>query len=274
MASRIEDYALICDRLAAAWSAATGRSTGCASRASTRTPASPPCSATEEQRPLADRAARRRAPARAVATAATRWCWRRMGHPGRAPSGSSTSCPNATTPPTSCASSRASRARSTCAASCGCASATATSSRGCATSRACSRRSPARTRCGWPPTSPTTARTSRRTPTSSSRPASAVVRAHLAPVVPGTGRPRSTRSDALDETERFWQTGPTGAPTTAPTARPCAVAAHPQGAHLRADRRHHRRRDHLAARGASAACATGTTATAGCATRLSRCRRW
>ena len=45
MASRIEDYALISDRLAAGWSAATGRSTGCASRGSTPRRSSRPCSA-------------------------------------------------------------------------------------------------------------------------------------------------------------------------------------------------------------------------------------
>ena len=46
-----------------------------------------------------------------------------------------------------------------------------------------------------------------------------------------------------------------------------ALADHPEGAHLRADRRHRRGADHLAARAASAASATGTTASAGCATR-------
>ena len=41
----------------------------------------------------------------------------------------------------------------------------------------------------------------------------------------------------------------------------------------RADRRHRRRSDDVASRSGSAACGTGTTATAGCATRLSRCSR-
>ena len=51
------------------------------------------------------------------------------------------------------------------------------------------------------------------------------------------------------------------------------LADHAQGADLRADRRHRRRRDHLAARAARRRRATGTTATAGCATPRSRCRR-
>ncbi len=50
-----------------------------------------------------------------------------------------------------------------------------------------------------------------------------------------------------------------------------ALADHAQGADLRADRRHRRGADDVAARAASAACATGTTASAGCATRRSRC---
>ena len=52
----------------------------------------------------------------------------------------------------------------------------------------------------------------------------------------------------------------------APRRRP-PVAARAQGADVRADGRHRRRADDLAARSTSAACATGTTATAGCATR-------
>ena len=53
-----------------------------------------------------------------------------------------------------------------------------------------------------------------------------------------------------------------------------AFAAHAGGADLRADRRHRRRADHVVAGDASAARATGTTATAGCATRPSRSRRF
>ena len=45
MALPIEDYALIGDRRTAPWSGATARSTGCACRASTPPPASPRCSA-------------------------------------------------------------------------------------------------------------------------------------------------------------------------------------------------------------------------------------
>ena len=49
-----------------------------------------------------------------------------------------------------------------------------------------------------------------------------------------------------------------------------ALAHHAEGAHVRADRRDRRRADDVAARSGSAASATGTTATAGCATPRSR----
>ena len=80
-------------------------------------------------------------------------------------------------------------------------------------------------------------------------------------------RHRSTRRGASTRPRRGGATGRRAAPTRAPwrdAVRP--LADHPQGADLRADRRHRRRADHVAARAASAASATGTTATAGCAT--------
>ena len=49
--------------------------------------------------------------------------------------------------------------------------------------------------------------------------------------------------------------------------RPPALAHGPEGADVCADRRHRRRADDVASRSGSAACATGTTATAGSATR-------
>ena len=52
-----------------------------------------------------------------------------------------------------------------------------------------------------------------------------------------------------------------------------ALADHAQESDLRADRRHRRRADDVAARAHRAARATGTTATAGCATRRSRSMR-
>ncbi len=101
-----------------------------------------------------------------------------------------------------------------------------------------------------------------------------VVRAHLEPVVPsaaapvdplhGAGRDRAVLAD-LVRPVHLRRPVPRGGH---------AVAAHPQGADLRADRRHRRGRDDLAAGGARRRRATGTTGTAGCATRRSRCRRW
>ena len=149
MASRIEDYALISDRLAAGLVGRDGSIDWL-------------CFPRFDSDAVLRRAARRRG-----ATATGGWPrvrrhlhrpslprrhadpGDRVGHAGRHRSGSSTSCPSATRRPTSSASSRASPAGSPCAASCGCGSATATSSRGCATSTACSPRSPGRTRCGW-----------------------------------------------------------------------------------------------------------------------------
>ena len=68
--------------------------------------------------------------------------------------------------------------------------------------------------------------------------------------------------------------GPTRAPTTGEYREAVvALAHHAEGAHLRADRRHRGGGHDLAARGPRAATATGTTATAGCATPPSPSRR-
>ena len=75
-------------------------------------------------------------------------------------------------------------------------------------------------------------------------------------------------TDALRETETFWQRMVGQMPARrAVGGRGRALADHAQGAHLRADRRHGCGADHVAARAASAASATGTIASAGCATR-------
>ena len=74
---------------------------------------------------------------------------------------------------------------------------------------------------------------------------------------------------------RFWRdwlgAGPHPRPPLA-RADP-ALGAGDQGPDLHADRRDRRRADDVAAGDARAASATGTTATPGCATRRSRCRR-
>ena len=89
---------------------------------------------------------------------------------------------------------------------------------------------------------------------------------------PGTRRTsrrrrRSTPTSALASTEAFWRDW-AGRCTYQGRWRDAvdALAAHAQGADLRADRRHRRGADDVAARGRSAASATGTIASAGCAT--------
>ena len=179
--------------------------------------------------------------------------------------------------PTSCASSRASTAGSTCAASCGCGSATATSCPWVRQPRrhARRRRRPGR-RVARRPTWRTTAATSRRTPTSPSGPAQRRdVRADLEPVVPAPavpGRPARPRWWRPSGSGRSWADA-LHLRRAVPRRRR-AFAAHPEGADLRADRRDHRRGHDLAARGDRRRSATGTTATAGCATPRSPCRRW
>ena len=81
-------------------------------------------------------------------------------------------------------------------------------------------------------------------------------------------RTRSTPSRRSPTPRSTGSTGPRRAATHGrlPRGDP-PVAARAQGAHLRADRRDRRRADDVAARSASAASATGTTASAGSATR-------
>ncbi len=75
--------------------------------------------------------------------------------------------------------------------------------------------------------------------------------------VPGAGRRRRGRRG---DRARGGGSGPGAAPTRAPMARRgAALPDHAQGDDLRAHRRDRRRADHVAARAASAACATGTT---------------
>ena len=78
----------------------------------------------------------------------------------------------------------------------------------------------------------------------------------------------------LKRPERFWtrlvEAMPAGRTLL---GRRRALADHSQGAHLCADRRHHRGPDHLAAGAAGRHAETGTIASAGCATRPSPCSR-
>ena len=78
------------------------------------------------------------------------------------------------------------------------------------------------------------------------------VRAHLVPVARAARRPRSTPSQALRRHEAVLaRVGRRAAPTQGRWRDAVhALAAHAQGAHLRADRRHRRRADDLAARAA------------------------
>ncbi len=93
--------------------------------------------------------------------------------------------------------------------------------------------------------------------------------------VAGAGRPSRRPTRGSHATTRFWRTWL----EPRPPARPPLARADPplgardQGPDVHADRRDRRRPDDLAAGDARAASATGTTATRGCATRPSRCRR-
>ena len=101
-----------------------------------------------------------------------------------------------------------------------------------------------------------------------------LVRAHLEPVVRPPAQPGRPARRAGGHRAVLGRLG--GAvPLRGPLPRGGRpLAAHAQGAHLRPDRRHRRRRDDLPARAAGRRRATGTTASAGCATRRSPCRRW
>ena len=110
-----------------------------------------------------------------------------------------------------------------------------------------------------------------RRPTSRCEPASAspfVLR--LAPVAPAprpAGSTIRTRRSSDDRALVARLGGPLHATTGEWRERGGALADHAQGAHLRADRRASSPRRPPRCPRASAACATGTTATAGCATR-------
>ncbi len=73
---------------------------------------------------------------------------------------------------------------------------------------------------------------------------------------------------ALEDAEDYWHewASTCGHAGRLPRRDP-PVAARPEGAHLRADRRHRRSADDARSPSRSAACATGTTASAGSATR-------
>ena len=79
----------------------------------------------------------------------------------------------------------------------------------------------------------------------------------------------------LDRTAHFWRNWLADGDLPRPPVAllPAALGAHAEGAHFHADRGARGRPDHLAAGDARAANATGTTASAGCATRRSRCGR-
>ena len=77
----------------------------------------------------------------------------------------------------------------------------------------------------------------------------------------------------LAATARYWRDWLAGRAPGPPGAAHSSARPWHQGPHLHADRRDRRRADHVAARRRRAASATGTTATPGCATPPSRCRR-
>ena len=101
------------------------------------------------------------------------------------------------------------------------------------------------------------------------------VRAHLVPVARAAARPRSTRRHALARRpELLGGVGRALHARRAMARRRPPLAAHAQGADVRARRAGSSRRRRRRCRSGSAASATGTTATAGCATRRSRCSRY
>ena len=121
--------------------------------------------------------------------------------------------------------------------------------RGCAASTERTGASPARTRLAAHAGRHATARTSTRRRVHRRRGRARPLRPHLAPVA--RARPASGRPDASARTtpSRTGASGSTRCTYTATWPRGGrAVADHPQGAHLRADRRHRRRADDVAAR--------------------------
>ena len=94
---------------------------------------------------------------------------------------------------------------------------------------------------------------------------------------PSQRAPAATAIDAehaLRETDEYWQRLGRPLRVHGRVARGRPPLAHrAEGADLRADRRHRRGARRRRCRRRSAACATGTTATAGCATPRSRCLR-
>ena len=93
-------------------------------------------------------------------------------------------------------------------------------------------------------------------------------------VASGRRRSRSTRSRRSTTPSASGRSGRRSArPDGRVGRRGHALADHAEGADLRADRRHRRGADDVAARAARRRRATGTTASAGCATRRSRCSR-
>ena len=204
------------------------------------------------QRPLAPRTRGRRGGADARATSTTRSCSRR---PGRCETG----CVRVfdfMPPRGDGAGRRADRRgrrgkRARCARSSSSASTTATSSRGFGGSTTCASPSPARTRCASARRRRRAARTCAPSPSSSSKRASASRSCSR-----GTRRTRDVPAPvdadvALEETESFWREWNADVRGRAARGRrdvAPALAHGPEGADLRADRRHRRRADDVAAR--------------------------
>ena len=250
MASRIEDYALIGDLRPPRWSAATARSTGCVGRDSIRTLALPRCLGTAEHgrwliapKGETPRVTRRvpgqhADPGNAVrdrrrggdadrfhAAAQRRLAYRAHGR-RRARHGEDAHRAGAPL--------RLWRDRAVGDA--------ARRSRLCAGL-------PGRTRCWCVRMSCCAARTSRRSATSWSRPARRRLSCSLICPCTRRSRSRSIRSMRSPRPRRYWTRLGRQKPNQGPVER-CgdALADHAEGADLRADRRHGRGGDHLAAR--------------------------
>ena len=102
------------------------------------------------------------------------------------------------------------------------------------------------------------------------------VRPHVVPVARGRSRAGSTRSRRSRDTESFWREWSEACPLDlpgdwAPLVRRSLIVL--KALTYDADRRDRRRADDVAAGVDRRRCATGTTATAGCVTRRSRCSR-